>query len=146
MNQTVEARATIAAAPHTVFECLADYRCAKVFIEGLEQLTPLGPQTTGENARFDATLKIAGRTLATVIVITSLEPGRSITWSSAGEDHQSLTFELVPEPGGTAVSLTVSYEQPDGLPGALLAPFVERTVRQRANGALGRLREHLLAE
>ncbi len=144
MSQTVEAHATIAAAPDTVFACLADYRCAKVFIEGLEQLTPVGSQTTGEDARFDAILKVAGRTFRTIIVIASLEPGRSITWSSAGEDNQSLTFELGPEPGGTAVSLTVSYDPPGGLPGALIAPFVERTVQQRATGTLERLREHLL--
>jgi len=49
------------------------------------------------------------------------------------------------EPGssGTAVSLTVTYERPGGVAGALLAPFVEHTVQHRATVALERLREHL---
>jgi uncharacterized membrane protein len=141
-QSVVEAHATVAAAPDTVFACLADYRCAEVFIEGLEQLTPVGSQTTGKDARFDAILKVAGHSFRSVIVIASLQPGRSITWSSAGGDNQSLTFELTPDAGGTAVSLTVSYDPPGGLAG-VIAPFVERTVRQRATGSLERLREHL---
>jgi len=143
LSQTVEAYATIAAPPDTVFACLADYKCAEMFIEGLQQLTPAGPQTTGEDARFDAILHVGGRTFRTIIVLASLEPGRSITWSSAGEENQSLTFELGPEPGGTAVSLTVAYDPPGGLAGALIAPFVARTVQQRATGTLKRLQELL---
>jgi uncharacterized membrane protein len=144
LSQAVEAHATITAAPDTVFAYLADYRCAEVFIEGLEQLTPIGSRTTGVGARFDAILKVVGRTFRTVIVIASLEPGRSITWSSVGEDNQNLTFELRPEPGGgTSISLTVSYEPPGGLSGALIAPFVARTVQQRATGTLERLQAHL---
>ncbi len=83
------------------------------------------------------------RTLRTTIVITSLEPRRSITWSSAGDDGQSLKFDLSPRRGETTVSLTVTYEQPGGMAGALIAPFVEHTVQHRATGALERLREHL---
>jgi uncharacterized membrane protein len=143
LRQTVQARATISASAKAIFDCLADYRCAGVFIEGLEQLTPVGSQTTGEGARFNAILKVGGRTLSATIVITSLEPRRSVTWSSAGDDSQSLTFELRPDPGGTTVSLSVSYEQPGGFAGALIAPFVEHTVQHRADGALNRLREHL---
>jgi uncharacterized membrane protein len=122
---------------------LADYRCATVFIEGLEQLTPLGPRTTGEDAQFEAILKIGVSTLRTTIMIASLQPRRSITWSSAGSQAQRLTFELRPSHGQTTVSLTVTYEQPSGIAGALIAPFVEHTVQLRATGALDRLREHL---
>jgi uncharacterized membrane protein len=146
LRQTVQGRTTIAASAGTVFECLADYKCADLFIEGLEQLTPLGPQTTGKDARFDAILNLGGRKLRTTIVITSLQPGRSITWSSADDDGQSLTFELHPKRGGTTVSLTVTYEQPGGIAGALIAPFVEHTVQHRATGALDRLRENLSPE
>ena len=92
-----------------------------MFIEGLEQLTPVGLQTSGEDARFEAVLKVGVRTLRTTIVITSLEPRRSITWSSAGDDGQSLKFDLSPRRGETTVSLTVTYEQPGGMAGALIA-------------------------
>ncbi len=143
MRQTLQARTSVAVPAATVFECLADYRCADVFIEGLEKLTPLGSQTTGEGAQFEATLKVGVRTLRTRIVIESLEPYSSVTWSSAGDEGQTLMFELQEGPHGTEVSLTVVYEPPGGLAGALIAPFVDRTVRHRATGTLDRLREHL---
>ena len=143
LQRTVQARTTIAASAGAVFECLADYRCATVFIEGLEQLIALGPRTTGEGAQFEALLKVGGRTLRTTIMIAALQPRRSITWCSAGGDTQSLTFELRASRGQTTVSLTVTYEQPSGIAGALIAPFVEHTVQHRATGALDRLREHL---
>jgi len=143
LRKTVRERATIAAPLDVLFDCLADYQCADVFIEGLEQLTPTGTKTAGEGSKFDAVLKVGPRTLRTTIEIAELEPGRSITWSSSGDEGQSLTFELHPEQGRTAVSLAVSYEEPSGIGGALIAPFVEQTVRQRASGALERLREHV---
>jgi hypothetical protein len=143
LKKTVQARATIAASAATLFECLADYKRADVFIEGLQQLTPIGTQTTGKDAQFEAVLKVGAHTLRTTIVIASLQPGRNITWSSAGDDGQSLTFELSPVRAGTTVKLTVTYQQPAGVAAALIAPFVEHTVQHRATGALERLREHV---
>lgn len=143
MRKTVRASATIAAPVATLFDCLADYHCADVFIEGLEQLTPLGAQTTGENAQFGAVLNVAAHTLRTTITIASLRPGKSVTWSSAGDAGQSLEFELHPGPDGTKVDLTVTYEEPSGIAGALIAPFVHHTVQQRATSALERLRDHV---
>ena len=143
MRKTVCAAATIAASPDQLYECLADYQRAEVFIEGLEQLTPKGQQTEGEGAQFDAVLKVGPRTLHTTIGISAADPGRSITWSSAGEEGQSLTFALRLERGETSVSLEVSYEEPGGIGGVLIAAFVEQTVRQRSTTALERLREHV---
>jgi uncharacterized protein YndB with AHSA1/START domain len=146
LRKTVRAATTIAASPDEVFACLADYERAEVFIEGLEQLTPTGAKTEGEGAQFDAVLKVGPRTLRTTIEISAVEPGRSITWSSAGDDGQSLTFELRPERDETSVSLEVSYEEPGGIGGVLIAPFVEQTVRVRSTSALERLREHVSPE
>ena len=146
MRKTVQAQTTIAASADALFECLSDYERAEVFIEGLEELTPTGPKTEGEGAQFGAVIKVGPRTLRSTIEIAALEPGRSITWSSAGDDGQSLRFELEPEQGETAVSLVISYEEPGGLGGAIIASFVEHTVRERATGALARLREHVSSE
>jgi len=146
MRKTIRARATIAAPAERLLACLADYKRADVFIEGLEQLDPVGTQTTGEGAQFAAVLALGVRTLATTIVITSFEPCRTITWSSAGDDGQSLTFELLPGQEATTVDLAVSYEEPGGITGALVAPFVERTVQHRADTALDRLREQVSPE
>jgi carbon monoxide dehydrogenase subunit G len=143
LTTTVRAHATIPAPPGEIFACLADYKQADVFIEGLEQLGPLSDKTEGEGTRFSAVLKIGPRQFATTIAISSFVPGRAITWSSAGERAQSLTFELETSPEGTSVGLTVVYEEPGGLAGTLAAPFVEQTVRHRADSALARLRAHL---
>jgi uncharacterized membrane protein len=143
LRTTVRVQATIAAPADVLFECLADYERADVFIEGLEQLTPTGTTTSGEGAQFDAVLKVGPRTLRTTITIGALERDRSITWASAGDGGQSLTFELRALGHETSVSLTVSYEEPGGVGGALIAPFVEQTVRHRSSVALERLREHV---
>ena len=145
LRKTVRARGTIAAPAGEIFACLADYERADVFIEGLEQLHPVGSKTEGEGAQFDAVLKLGPRRLATTIVISSFEPGRAITWSSAGDEGQSLSFVLETTKEGVAVELTVDYAEPGGSSGALLAPFVEQTVRHRADTALARLRKHLCA-
>ena len=83
-------------------------------------------------------LKVGPRTLHTTIGISAADPGRSITWNSAGEEGQSLTFALRLERGETSVSLEVSYEEPGGIGGVLIAAFVEQTVRQRSTTALVR--------
>jgi uncharacterized membrane protein len=143
LRKTIRAQATIPAPADTLFACLADYERADVFIEGLEQLHPIRTQTTGEGAQFAAVLRLGMRTLRTTIEITSVELGRRITWSSAGDDGQSLTFELQPVPEGTTIDLAVAYEEPGGIAGALIAPFVEQTVERRAITALERLRKHV---
>jgi uncharacterized membrane protein len=145
LRTTVKVQATIAATADVLFDCLADYERADVFIEGLEQLAPTGPTTSGEGAQFDAVLKVGPRTLRTTIAIAGLDPGRSITWASAGDDGQSLTFDLRARGDETSVSLTVSYEEPGGVAGVLIAPLVEQTVRHRSTAALERLREHVSA-
>jgi uncharacterized membrane protein len=145
LRRTVRASATILAPAEALFECLADYKRAEVFIEGLEELTPSGPQTTGEGARFEAVLHVGPRVLRTTIIIASLVAGRAITWSSVGADRQSLVFELAQTDDETAVSLEISYEEPGGVAGALLAPFVRQTVERRANTALKRLGKQVSA-
>ena len=143
MRKTINTKATIAARPETIFACIADYGHADVFIEGLQELEPLGTQTTGEGAQFSAALTIGPRLVHTTIVITSFVPGQVITWASVGDGGQSLTFELTPNKGGTTVNLAVAYDEPGGIAGALIAPFVERTVRHRADTALERLGKEL---
>ena len=142
MRKTIRASATIAAPAGVLFACLADYRRAEALVEGLDGLSPVSGQTTGRGAQFEADLDVGIRTLHTTIVIADYEPDRSITWSSAGDEGQSLTFDLEPAGDATAVRLAVSYEEPGGLAGALVAPFVERTVQHRADTALQRLGEH----
>ena len=64
---------TIEAPPAALFECVADYAVAPLFIEGLQRLTPVGPTTTGEGARFDAVMKVWGLDHDTTVEITEYE-------------------------------------------------------------------------
>lgn len=143
MRTTVSATETIGASAVALFDCIADYAVAPLFIEGLQRLTPVSSSTSGEGARFDAVMRVGPRTFRTTIEITAYEEGHLVTWASAGGRSQVLTFELVPEGKATKVVLDISYEKPGGLAGVLAAPVVEETVRSRAHSALRRLREHV---
>jgi uncharacterized membrane protein len=128
----VHASEVIQASPAALFDCVADYAVAPLFIEGLQRLTPVGPKTTGEGARFDATVEI-----------TDYEEDRLVTWASSNGQSQAITFELVPEADGTKVVLEISYERPSGIGATLVAPIVDETVRVRAHGALRRLKHNI---
>ncbi|MGC9962265.1 MAG: SRPBCC family protein [Acidimicrobiales bacterium] len=134
---------TIDAPPAALFECVADYAVAPLFIEGLQRLTPVGPTTTGEGARFDAVMKVGPSTFHTTIEITEYEENRRITWASSNGHSQAVTFDLEPVRGATKVALEVTYERPTGITGVLLAPAVDETVRLRAHGALRRLKHNV---
>jgi len=143
MRTTVSAHERIEASAPTLFDCVADYAVAPLFIEGLHRLTPVSSSTSGEGARFDAVMRVGPRTFRTTIEITAYEEGRLVTWASTSGQAQVLTFELVPDGKATKVALEISYEKPGGLTGVLTAPVVEETVRLRARSALRRLRDHV---
>jgi uncharacterized membrane protein len=143
MRTTVSATENIRASAVDLFDCVADYAVAPLFIEGLHRLTPVSSNTSGEGARFDAVMRVGPRTFRTTVEITAYEEGRLVTWASAGGHSQSLTFELIAGAASTKVVLDISYEQPGGLAGVLTAPVVEETVRIRARSALRRLQEHV---
>ena len=63
--------------------------------------------------------------------------------NGANGQSESFTFELEPSGDSTKVVLEVTYERPSGLPGALVAPVVDETVRLRAHGALRRLKHNV---
>jgi len=143
MRTMVSASERIEASADFIFDCVADYAVAPLFIEGLQRLTPVGRGTSGEGARFDAVMRVGPRTFHTKIEITAYEEGRLVTWASASGQSQSVTFELVPDKQATKVSVEISYEKPTGLAGVFTAPVVEETVRSRAHSALRRLRQHV---
>lgn len=134
---------TIEAAPAALFGCVAAYAVAPLFIDGLQRLSPLGPTTVGEGARFDAVMRVGPSTFRTIVEITEYEENRRVTWSAASGQSQAVTFELEPTDGSTSVVLEVTYRRPSGLAGALIAPVVDETVRVRAHGALRRLKQSL---
>ncbi len=142
MNR-IQVSETISASPESVFECVSDYAVAPLFIEGLQRLTPVGPTTTGEGARFDAVMKVGPSTYHATVEITAYAENRRVTWASSNGKSQSVTFDLEPVGHDTKVSLEVTYERPSGIAGAVVAPVVDETVRMRAHGALRRLRHNV---
>jgi uncharacterized membrane protein len=143
MRTTVSASETIEASAATLFDCVGDYAVAPLFIDGLQRLTPVSSNTSGEGARFDAVMRVGPSTYRTTIEITAYEEGRLVTWSSTSGEPQVLTFKLIPDGKSTRVVVEISYEKPGGLAGVLTAPIVEQTVRSRARSALRTIREHV---
>ncbi|MGO8877283.1 MAG: SRPBCC family protein [Acidimicrobiales bacterium] len=133
----------IEASPAALFDCVADYAVAPLFIEGLQRLTPVGPKTAGEGARFDAVMKVGPSTFHATVEITAYEENRLVTWASSNGRSQAVTFHLEAVKDATNVVLEVTYERPSGVAGALVAPVVDETVRLRAHGALRRLRHNV---
>jgi len=145
MRTTVRVSGRYEATPATLFACLADYRVAPLFIDGLERLSPVTDVTSGEGARFDAVMRVGPKRFQSTIEIVDYDPDHLVTWASSSGQQQHLTFKLVPDGDAetTKVLLEVSYEGPSGLPGILFAPVVEETVRAHAHGALRKLRRHV---
>jgi len=143
MITRVQVSETIEASPEAVFDCVADYAVAPLFIEGLQRLTPVSPKTVGEGARFNAIMKVGPSTYHATVEITEYEENRRITWAASNGRAQTVTFDLEPGRGATIVAVEVTYERPSGISGALVAPVVDETVRRRANGALRRLKQNV---
>jgi hypothetical protein len=140
-QNSVRVSTRIAADAHDLFVLVSEHRNAVRVIEGLEQLTPIGKRTRGVGARFDAILRIGPKSVRAEIEIEELVTDRLVRWRSSHGDDRSITFDFRRAEGATAVRITVTYEGPEGLSGALLAPVVEAAVRERARGTLDRLRE-----
>lgn len=142
MPVTVRSRATIPVAAKTLYGFLADFRHAEVFIDGLERLQPIGDQTEGVGAQFEAAIRVGPTSFETTLEIEELEDEHRITWTSVGEHPQTLSFTLADGQGATSVELAISYEEPGGIAAILVAPLVEQTVQRRAEAALASLRQY----
>ena len=138
---TVRASATIQAPATVVFGFVSEYKHALQVIEGLEDMSPLGHQTSGVGARFHTVLSLGPKTVSAEIEIVELVEPRIVTWASSGRDSRSITFQLEEAGESTTVRLTIAYERAETLSAILLAPVVEEAVRSRAHRTLDRLRE-----
>lgn len=136
---TVTARRSVPASPPVVFALLADYTRIPEVIEGLEELAPLTEQLGGVGARFQATMRLGRRAVEVELELTELEEDRLVAWGGLGGGGRSVAFELAERCSGTDVVVTVSYERPSGVAGALASPLVAETVRAKAIHALDRL-------
>lgn len=121
-------------------ELLADYSLAPRIVDGLESLVPKG-EATGVGALFDAVLRLGPRRVSATIELTDNEPGRLVRWAESDGGVRSITFDLRQvEEETAAVRISLSYEGPSGIAGAVIGRVVEETLRARARETLERLR------
>ncbi|HLI44320.1 MAG TPA: SRPBCC family protein [Acidimicrobiales bacterium] len=137
---SVHASRRIESPVHPLFRLVSEHDRAVQVVEGLEELRPIGPRTSGVGARFEAVFSFGPKAVRTEIELAELDLDRRVRWASPEQGSRSLTFEFRPVGELTAVRLTVGYERPDGVAAMVLAPVVEETVRQRARHTLERMR------
>jgi len=127
----------------SVFADIADRPAWLSEVESVEMLTPGEPRpgTRWRETRVDAT----GARVAEELMVTDIEPDRSMTLTLAGEGEAShLVYEFVPIEvgelrGGTSVTATVE-SRPHGLANLLITFFLGEIA---ARSAEGHLREEL---
>ena len=129
-----------------VFDWVADHRNVPRVLRGVSRWDPLGPSARGVGARFDAELHLLGVPLANVLVLDTWDEPRAIGWhSESGVIGQRSEWRFEGRPGGTEVTLTITYLPPGGAAGGLVAQQVDGLVRQRLETALSSMKEVLEA-
>ncbi|MGH9305164.1 MAG: SRPBCC family protein [Acidimicrobiales bacterium] len=147
----VRMRTVVSAGMAKVYSALTDYRQLVDLVDGLETLDPVpapGALVKSANgaaeqgARFAARLDVGAHKVEDTLVLSRLAPGELVIWESAGDGSRALSFELRPheDASRTSVLLSVSYEEPEGWKGLLLAPVIEQAVRSRARKTLVNLK------
>ena len=123
------------AAPLDVaFAYINDYRNASNWMFGLAKFEPVGQQTQGVGAVFDATFHVAPVTLHSTIEVTEWAHDELIAFESvSGFRNWSIWQFVAAGPASTKVRVKFSYEVPGGLAGRalgrVLAPIVALSLR-----------------
>lgn len=143
MAKTISRCTTVTTAPEVVFEHLADYRWCSQLLEGLVSFSPLGSQTTGEGALFEAVVDMGFRGMHAKVALARLVQPQTVTWEVLGGTRATVSFDLAQQQDRTTVSLSVTYDEPRGIRGAVVAPFVEHSIERQVIGAIEQLRRRL---
>ncbi|MFE3293653.1 SRPBCC family protein [Rhodococcus sp. NPDC059234] len=111
------------------FAFVDDYRNVPSWMFGVTRFEPLGEQTRGLGARFDAVMQIGPKALGSRVEITAWEQDSLIRLESIDGISNSSTWRFAPTADG-ATELTVDFEYslPGGLLGKALAKIVEPVV------------------
>ncbi len=131
-------------APRRVaFDWVADYRNAPRALEGVREWEPLDPgRTTGSGARFKVRIGFLGVTAATILVLDIWEEPAAIGWhADGGPVGVRGRWTFAEHPSGTDVTLSLEYEPPGGLMGALGVDRLAGLGRHRLHAGLETIRE-----
>lgn len=123
---------TFAAAPDIVWAVLTDWSRAHRWMPGVERMQADGPDAVGVVLRFNA--RGSERTSA----ITELEPGRSITLSSAQPGVRAhYRYRLAPVAQGTEISLEADVVTSGAM--RLMGPVIRSAIAKADRPQLERL-------
>lgn len=129
------------------FAFVDDYRNVPVWMFGVTKFEPVGAQTQGLGAEFDAVLQLGPKALKSKIRCTEWEQDAVITLTSYEGMSNSSTwrFRAVDETR-TELSVDFGYEFPGGLAGKALAKLVEPAmqlaIRQTEQNLRNAVEEH----
>lgn len=126
-----------------VFSWVGDYRNAQTALEGVREWQPLDPaRTTGSGARFSVRVGVLGLTAGTILVLDTWEEPSAIGWhADGGPVGVRGRWTFAEHPSGTDVTLSLEYQPPGGLIGALGADRLAGLGRHRLRAGLEAIRE-----
>ncbi|MGH7920436.1 MAG: SRPBCC family protein [Candidatus Dormibacteraceae bacterium] len=143
----VEASILVQAPSEDVFRWVADYRNASKALDGVRQWRPLDPaRTTGRGARFKVRIAVFGITAGTTLEIDRWEEPRVIGWhADRGPVAVRGEWVFAGHPSGTDVRLTIAYDPPGGILGALGTRELGGLARRRLQAGLDTMRDAIEA-
>jgi uncharacterized membrane protein len=114
---------------HAGFAYVDDYKNVPAWMFGVTRFEPVGEQTQGLGATFDATMQLGPKALNSRVTITEWERDRLITLASVDGISNSSTWRFAPaSDDSTEMTVDFEYSLPGGLAGKVLAKIVEPIV------------------
>lgn len=111
------------------FAYVDDYRNVPAWMFGVTRFTPIGAQTQGLGATFDATMQLGPKALHSKVRITQWEENRLITLESVDGISNSSSWRFAPTADGhTELTVDFDYTLPGGIIGKALSKIVEPIV------------------
>lgn len=111
------------------FTYVDDYRNVPAWMFGVTKFTPIGAQTQGLGATFDATMQLGPKALHSKVRITQWEENRLITLESVDGISNRSSWRFAPTVDGhTELTVDFDYALPGGIIGKALSKIVEPIV------------------
>ena len=141
----VERSATIAVAPETAFDFVADPTNALRWMHNFSRFEPEDPSRRGVGARVTATGSVMGMPVTTTLEIVELERPRKLVSRTTGRLKSVSAWHVEPAESGTRVGFVGDYDLPTGLMRLIGGPLVQRELEKNAEMSLANLKRVLEA-
>ena len=112
----VEHRELVAAPIEDVWDICADPMALARFIGSDVEVTPADPGRKPElDARYRVLIRVGGALVGGDVIVTECTPPREFAWSAITGVSHRVRIRLRPVPGGTQLTLRLSYDAPGAL-------------------------------